>query len=348
MKKKGLIISTVVMVVVLIASLTTATYAWFTASNEVTVDPIEFAIGAGADMIIGVSQTNSIVAAPTNAAFRSGTTEYTLGSSFSNAGNWSGTEGLGSNVDLGNLDLKTIQKAVGTGTFTGTQGSWTVNEDDTRQYTDGTNLGGSADTSFNYANYKNGMIKAEGQGTTVYSNTIDSAWKQFDYLDVVIGVKATKTDLQKMMCYITVNPTQGSIVGMNGAIHVAYAVVSDQTGAAETTLTDEDIYGTSYNYRTLNSTVTNTVFEEAKTAAGQSDNSLACLGGSASTSLNAGAITKGIQIDSKSGEDVIDTETIYQIHLVIFIAGYDGDCQEAAKGVASTIYITFAGTAKAA
>lgn len=29
MKKKGLIISTVVMVVILIASLTTATYAWF-------------------------------------------------------------------------------------------------------------------------------------------------------------------------------------------------------------------------------------------------------------------------------------------------------------------------------
>ena len=34
MKKKGLIISTVVMVVVLIASLTTATYAWFTASSK--------------------------------------------------------------------------------------------------------------------------------------------------------------------------------------------------------------------------------------------------------------------------------------------------------------------------
>ena len=33
MKKKGLIISTVVMVVVLIASLTTATYAWFTAAS---------------------------------------------------------------------------------------------------------------------------------------------------------------------------------------------------------------------------------------------------------------------------------------------------------------------------
>ena len=37
MKKKGLIISTVVMVVVLIASLTTATYAWITGTSTVKV-----------------------------------------------------------------------------------------------------------------------------------------------------------------------------------------------------------------------------------------------------------------------------------------------------------------------
>ena len=40
MKKKGLIISTVVMVVVLIASLTTATYAWFNAQAQATVDDL--------------------------------------------------------------------------------------------------------------------------------------------------------------------------------------------------------------------------------------------------------------------------------------------------------------------
>ena len=40
MKKKGLIISTVVMVVVLIASLTTATYAWFSVSASATISNI--------------------------------------------------------------------------------------------------------------------------------------------------------------------------------------------------------------------------------------------------------------------------------------------------------------------
>ena len=40
MKKKGLIISTVVMVVVLIASLTTATYAWFSVNPEATINDV--------------------------------------------------------------------------------------------------------------------------------------------------------------------------------------------------------------------------------------------------------------------------------------------------------------------
>ncbi len=41
MKKKGLIISTVVMVVVLIASLTTATYAWFSTSAQAAVEDLQ-------------------------------------------------------------------------------------------------------------------------------------------------------------------------------------------------------------------------------------------------------------------------------------------------------------------
>ena len=44
MKKKGLIISTVVMVVVLIASLTTATYAWFTASNKTEIKGFDVSV----------------------------------------------------------------------------------------------------------------------------------------------------------------------------------------------------------------------------------------------------------------------------------------------------------------
>lgn len=52
--------------------------------------------------------------------------------------------------------------------------------------------------------------------------------------------------------------------------------------------------------------------------------------------------------DLTAGTDVIDMTDIYQIKLVVYIAGFDDDCVEGAKGVASTINITFAGVAKAA
>ena len=54
MKKKGLIISTVVMVVILIASLTTATYAWFSSTAEARIAPIGMTANAAEGILIGV------------------------------------------------------------------------------------------------------------------------------------------------------------------------------------------------------------------------------------------------------------------------------------------------------
>lgn len=195
------------------------------------------------------------------------------------------------------------------------------------------------------------MIKAEGQATSVDTSTVDTAWKNFDYLDVVIGVQATRADLQKMTCYVTVNPTVASIIGMNAAIHVAYEVV--KPGATATnTLVDEDLYGNSVSFGTRPNAIKNSTYDTAKKAydavKGSASTGLACLGGTGGEGLVDGHMTKGIDLDVKTGTDVIDVTGIYQIHLVIYVAGFDGDCLEAAKGVGSTIYITFAGVAKAA
>ena len=347
MKKKGLIISTVVMVVVLIASLTTATYAWFTQTSTVTVDSIGFGVNAGADLVIGLSKTNDFVATPTQAAFFSGATTYKPGADFNQQGEWTGdVNALASNIDLNGLTLQNIKKAVGTGTFTGTAGS--TYDEGTNTIKDGTNLNGTADNSFNNVNYKTGMIKAEGQATSVDAKTIDKAWKQYDYLDVVMGVQAAKANLTSMTCYVTVNPGTASIIGMNAAIHVAYEVV--KPGATATnTLEDKDIYGEA-KFGNAPNTITNTVYNEAKTAYDTAHETtstgMLCLGGDAAVALNQGAITLPITIDTSA--DGIDVNGIYQIHLVIYIAGFDGDCLEAAKGVSSTIYITFAGVQKTA
>lgn len=356
MKKKGLIISTVVMVVVLLASLTTATYAWIQPSSVVNVDTIDFAVAAGADMIIGVHENNSVGgvgASGTTATanmFYSGATTYTKQATFDLPGTWSGTtKALGSNVDLNGLNLQNITKAVGTGTFTGTPGTWSTG--DNPVYTAGSNLGGTADAAFSNTNYKTGMIKAEGSGPSVNADTIDTAWKQYDYLDVVFGVQATKNDLQSMTCYVTINPTTTSnIIGMNAAIHVAYEVVTPQsTTSTVGTLTDVDVYGDT-NYATTVDQITNTVYNNAKTAYDAvkelPSSGLECLGGDSTATVNPGALTLAIDLKKVTGEEVISMTDIYQLHLVIYIAGFDNDCCEGAKGVGSTINITFAGVSK--
>ena len=109
MKKKGLIISTVVMVVVLIASLTTATYAWFTSAGVATVTPIDFSVTSAADLVIGVKSDNTIGTAPAWSDFYSDATQFTANDG---RGEWTGdTNGLGLSVDT-TLQLKDIQKAV--------------------------------------------------------------------------------------------------------------------------------------------------------------------------------------------------------------------------------------------
>lgn len=346
MKKKGLLIATIVMVLVLAVSLTTATYAWFTATSEVTVDTIQFNVKTAADLIIGLKDDNTVSTTSTAADYYSGATTYARGATFEKQGTWTGDyNSLGSNIDLNSLSFANLTKAVGTGTFTGTAGTFVENV-----YNPGATLGGTADSSFNMTNYLTGMIQANGQGTSVDEDSIDTAWKNVHYLDVVIGVQATKSNLDSMTCYVTINPTAGAILGMNTAIHVAYRVVAPGADSVGN-LTDTDIYN-AYHYSQTPGSVVNTVFNNAETAynAAHTDaesTGLVCIGGPSTTTLNPGAITVAIPIeDVTSGS--IDITDIYQVQLVIFIAGYDSDCLEGAKGVGSDIIITFAGVETAA
>lgn len=346
MKKKGLLIATIVMVLVLAVSLTTATYAWFTATSEVTVDTIQFQVNTAADLIIGLHKNNSVSNTETTAAdYYSGATAYTRGATFDLQGSWTGDyNSLGSNIDLNSLTFQNLTKAVGTGTFEGTAGSFTENV-----YTPGTATGGSADTAFSMTNYAKGMIQANGQGASVDVESIDTAWKNVHYLDVVIGVQATKSNLDSMTCYVTINPTAGNaIIGMNAAIHVAYRVVAP--GETPGDLVDTDIYGTN-RYSTTPGNITNTTYNTVKSAYDTlnevTSTGLTCIGGPAGTTLNPGAMTFAIEIENVDTGS-IDITDIYQVQLVIFIAGYDTDCLEGAKGVGSEIIITFAGVETAA
>ena len=99
MKKKGLIISTVVMVVVLIASLTTATYAWFSAQAQATVDDLAIETKAAEGLQLAMTQ----VEGKTDNIF-SGDLTYT-------AGQWGGNEGWGTYLGFSAIDVGEISHA---------------------------------------------------------------------------------------------------------------------------------------------------------------------------------------------------------------------------------------------
>ena len=98
MKKKGLIISTVVMVVVLIASLTTATYAWFTSQSVTRVGDIEMSATSSNKLKIGAKMDmNPTTDSQIN--YASGTVTWDATNS-----EWTGPAGLGSQIDFMSAD----------------------------------------------------------------------------------------------------------------------------------------------------------------------------------------------------------------------------------------------------
>ena len=102
MKKKGLIISTVVMVVVLIASLTTATYAWFSSQASATVDDLTITTKAADGLQIAMTNNEGTVT-----DIVSGNMNYT------EAGKWEGdVNDWGSSLGFDGIQIGEITDAV--------------------------------------------------------------------------------------------------------------------------------------------------------------------------------------------------------------------------------------------
>lgn len=206
MKKKGLIISTVVMVVVLIASLTTATYAWFSSSNNVYVEPISMNVGEGADLLIGAKTNNTYAETVSAGDFQNGTLTW-------ESGQWSGENGLSTSINTG-LAFTNLSKAIGTGTLAAEE--WTV------------------DSTFSEGNT---IIIANGNGSEIENSTVETATANKDYFSIVMGVQPVASDLNSIACVVTAVPTgTRTTLDMAAAIHVRYRVDGGEW-------TELDIYG---------------------------------------------------------------------------------------------------------
>ena len=325
MKKKGLIVATIVMVLVLAVSLTTATYAWFTAIDETTITDIAFQVSAGSDVIIGIKQDGAYDADATEAHFWSNGTVF-------DGSEWSGdVNGFGQSIDTG-LDLSGITQAIGTGTAAVVDGE---------NITPGTVAAAWDLDTENYivikANGTNNI--ADGKTATAavangYQPTEGSAIKG-DYLDIVLGVKPAKSNLKSITLNVTVNPQDnGAVIGMNSAIHVIYGIdqaapTKPVAGAYETGVKsgEIDVYD-EYHYGKRKADIS-----AASTFAAQGLST-------ATTALNPGWINIPIEIVAVDS-GYLEVDTFYQIHIIIFIAGYDSDCVQSAMGVAANISLNF-------
>ena len=354
MKKKGLIVATIVMVLVLAVSLTTATYAWFTAANTTIVEGIDFSVGSTSDVLIGVKQSYSFDT--TNKANVTGAYSSTNAADFmwgdlngdctftDGTFNWAnGTVGLGHYINTG-LSLTSMAYAVGTGVYDAEESKVTSVDN----------------TSWNA---QHSIIVAEA-GTIDTEASLDKAALantntavQKNYLDIVLGAAPSQKDtIYGINCIVTVNPADADLVlGMNAAIHVRWSLDG-------TTYYDCDIYnaddaeadrakdvgvvysqGAAVNkYSTTMTSMANSskIAADADTSATYGENAKGYLGQGIAVNDGWASITIPI---IPAGSEKLGLDELETIHIQVYIAGYDTDCNNDAIGVSSEILINFAG-----
>lgn len=332
MKKKGLIISTVVMVVVLIASLTTATYAWFTASNKTTLQGFNFSVVAGNAVNIGVKENNQHSLAPIDGDFRSGQVEYTPGTAgelLAN-GNWEGTTGLSSTLEhniswgeqskaVGAFNGATNTKStavsdygfIGEGTFDGkakVNGKANEITEGNKTFLNAANLGADNNTLANVTEANPNLAT----GTTTNG----------DYAYMFLGVSPTKAlKSNQLVMLLDGSGSTGTNIGMLAAVHVAYRTTIN--GVTSKWFEKEFFSGKKYSETLESATIDSTAWAASYQTAY----------GTAAPTKKASAIV----IDGFSTtQGAID-----QIEIIVYLAGADDDCRDNAKGTSGDIKIFF-------
>ena len=333
MKKKGLIISTVVMVVVLIASLTTATYAWFTASNKTTLQGFQFSVVAGNAVNIGVKQNNEHSNEPVDGDFRSGQVIYTAGTAgeLLKNGRWDGTTGLSATLEhnivwgeqskaVGAINGETNSKSstaseygfIGKGSFDGKpQVEGVANTVAAKQKTflNAANLGENNAT----------LTNVEAANPNLATGTTTNG----DYAYMFLGVSPTKTlKSNKLVMLLDGSGSTGTNIGMLAAVHVAYRTTF-ANGTTSEWKEQEFFAGKKYSdtleSATLNSTEWGAAYQTA-------------YGSAAPTKKASAIVIEGFS----TTQGAID-----QIEMIVYLAGADDDCRDNAKGTSGDIKIFF-------
>ena len=327
MKKKGLIVATIVMVLVLAVSLTTATYAWFTVSASTSIDGFNLSVSAGNAVNIGLSPTNTYVSGASPDAFVSGDCSY-AGTAGTLEGGWTGSvASLGATIDH-TINWGEMDKAVGFSS-------------DANVATDAKNA--------TYANTKlatqpdwTRIVKANGNATTFTGNAeyavangnSTAPATKGDFVYLFMGAQPTKAlQAGTNKLYIVVqSASTGSTIGMAAAVHVAYRV-HPATGTATTTWQDKDVF-TGNDYKTAKSGLKVELpwelTTEQKTATGGT------FADGKTTIQNAAVVTIDLSNWDGTGSAPLD-----QFEIIVYLAGSDPDCIDAAKNGTINVFLFF-------
>ena len=327
MKKKGLIVATIVMVLVLAVSLTTATYAWFTQANVTTVDGFGIEVAATAAVNIGLKMDNTHDPDASADAFVSGTVTWNSSANGvvgSAAGSWGGDPGLSPTLDH-NISFGKVSRAVGVTTVDAANITTDTTENNTKGFAavsgDPAWAGYTADTVIIGAQKgKNGALAAQELAVCNLQTTGNS-----DFAYLFLGAMPTKMLTEANELIILVQSTgDGTTIGIAAAVHVAYRLNGGEWK-------DIDVFG---NVHYTASKATTSVSLDKEEAAG--------FDGSANAKTVSGAAVHKITLtaDGKNAENEY-AEELDQIELIIYLAGWDSDCIDAAKGAVGTVSIFF-------
>lgn len=345
MKKKGLIISTVVMVVVLIASLTTATYAWFTVSNKTTISGFNLSVVAGNAVNIGVKKDNDHKVGAINDDFLSGDVTWTNSTSTGqigkDAGGWSsGTVGLSPTLTH-NINWGEQSKAVGAfnaATYSEESDSTKYGYiGDAKDASSKTGKGNTAVTSGENKTYTflNAANLGEGNKLTAitpaYANKGKDEGTKGDYAYLFLGAApAEQLTSNTLVLVLDGSASTGTNVGMLAAVHVAYRVTLAGAKNVTTEWTEAEFFTCRYNAALKDQTYNWSPTEKKAYETAYS-----------TTSSNVSAPDKNIGVVKIGGLSTAQG-AIDQIELIIYIAGSDPDCIDNAKNASGEIKMFFA------
>ena len=315
MKKKGLIISTVLMVVVLIASLTTATYAWFSVSDKTTIDGFNLQVVAGNGVNIGLRKnlTESYNAGDSDTKFTTGDVRFdggTPGTLFS--GQWTGgTDGFGPQLTH-HITFGDVERAVA---FTTAEVNAITNEN--TGYMPSNPSGYKVVSAAKSATSNDLIDKQEAQANGYTPAEGDPV--KGDYAYLWLGVSPAKTLKEGSILHIYVKSEgTGTQLGIAAAVHVAYSI----NGGA---WIDVDAFE-GKNYRTPKTSAKTKMAVDAKEAFDDTVIKGSTQNGMADVAIN---LTKTAQAEFD------------QVQVVVYLAGNDPDCNDNAKGVTAKIGMYF-------